>query len=72
MNRPLEIGERVVVGGNLLPYAKAIVSERIFNVAQQRWGHRPGVARHASGARTPSGVQHGVGERRRQALGTLR
>lgn len=38
MNRPLEIGERIVVGGNLLPYAKAIVSERIFNVAQQRWG----------------------------------
>lgn len=35
---PIEKGTRIVVGGNLQPYALAIVSYCTFNVHESRWG----------------------------------
>lgn len=34
---PIQIGARVVVGDNLQPYAKAIVSDLVFNSMEGRW-----------------------------------
>lgn len=38
MNPPIKSGERVVVNGNLQPYAKAIVLECVYNAQEARWG----------------------------------
>jgi hypothetical protein len=38
MNPPIKMGERVVVHGNLQPYAKAIVVDLVFNKQEARWG----------------------------------
>jgi hypothetical protein len=38
MNPPIKTGERVVVYGNLQPYATAIVVDLSYNHQEARWG----------------------------------
>ena len=54
MNPPIEKGERVVVNGNLQPYAEAYVAECVWNASEARWAiilewpkapGRPGLSR---------------------------
>ena len=37
MNPPILKGERVIVGGNLQPYALAIVANCVYHSAEARW-----------------------------------
>ncbi len=38
MKPSIEKGTRVVVGGNLQPYAVALVADCVYNVEEARWG----------------------------------
>lgn len=48
MNPPINKGERVVVNGNLQPYATAIIVDCVYQAAEARWAvllewpHAPG------------------------------